>query len=89
MPMINGFVRIVKYYIDNLNQNNLLEITEGRFEKGMKSGYCRVISATSGSCEVGFYYRDDPKGKYCVYKADGTYLQEEGLYDKNCCKSKF
>ena len=57
------------------------EIEEGSYENGKKHGYCRVISAIDGSCEVGFFVNDEPKGKYAVYNLDGTFAKEEGLYE--------
>lgn len=58
----------------------IVEVSEGYFKDGKKNGYCRVISA-DGSCEVGFFEDDEPKGKYCKYALDGTYQSEEGLYE--------
>jgi len=58
----------------------IVEVTEGQFEEGKKQGYCRVISA-DGSCEVGFFDEDLPKGKFAKYNLDGTYAMEEGLYE--------
>ena len=84
MPIISGFARIIKYTIIN-NSKNILDITEGQFEKGEKSGYCRKISAVDGTCEVGFYYKDEPKGKWCMYNLEGYYAEEEGLYDGTTC----
>ena len=55
MPMLSGFARIIKYLINDKGNLNVLEITEGRFKNGMKSGYCRIISAITGNCEVGFF----------------------------------
>jgi len=55
MPMLNGFARVIKYIINDKDHCNVLEITEGSFEKGMKQGYCRIISAVTGKCEVGFF----------------------------------
>lgn len=57
------------------------EIEEGCYENGAKHGYCRIISARDGSCEVGFFVNDEPKGKYAMYNLDGTYAKEEGLYE--------
>ena len=42
----------------------IVEVSEGQFKDGKKQGYCRVISA-DGSCEVGFFDDDLPKGKFC------------------------
>lgn len=58
----------------------IVEVSEGHFTNGKKDGYCRVISG-DGSAEVGFFEDDEPKGKYCKYNLDGTYMQEEGLYE--------
>jgi len=44
---------------------------EGVFEKGAKNGYCRVIYANDGSCEVGHFEKDKPHGKYCKYSIGG------------------
>ena len=64
-------------------------IEEGCFENGKKHGYCRIISAKDGSCEVGFFVNDEPKGKYAMYNLDGTYAKEEGLYEgAQNCKTK-
>lgn len=51
----------------------LVSVEEGQFREGKKEGYCRIIHATDGSCEVGFFSKDLPMGKYCKYKLDGTY----------------
>lgn len=63
-----------------------MRVEEGGFKKGKKDGYCRVLKADTGNCEVGFFKEDQPMGKYCEYKLDGTYEQPEGLYEgeKNC-----
>lgn len=60
----------------NMKPENLEidDITEGQFKNGMKDGYCRVMHAKDGACEVGFFQKDAPMGKYCMYKADGTYI---------------
>lgn len=65
----------------------IVEVSEGFFKDGKKNGYCRVISA-DGSCEVGFYEDDEPKGKFCKYNPDGSYALEEGLYEgyQKCTK---
>ena len=39
------------------------------------------MHAKDGSCEVGFFVKNTPMGKYCMYKADGTYILPEGLYE--------
>lgn len=69
----------------NLKSENLEieSVQEGSFKEGLKDGYCRVMQATDGSCEVGFFQKDVPMGKYCMYKQDGTYLLPEGLYEGN------
>lgn len=75
----------------NLKPENLeIEtVEEGSFKKGFKDGYCRVMQARDGSCEVGFFQMNIPMGKYCMYKSDGTYLLQEGLYEgQGQCKSK-
>ena len=75
----------------NLNSENLeIEtVEEGSFKNGLKDGYCRVMQARDGSCEVGFFQKNIPMGKYCMYKSDGTYLLPEGLYEgQGQCKSK-
>ena len=62
---------------------------EGSFQQGKKHGYCRILSARDGSCELGFFIKDVPKGKYCKYNLDGSYDKEEGLYDnEQTCKTK-
>ena len=67
----------------------ITEVHEGRYENGLKHGYNRIISARDGSCEVGFFISDVPKGKYCKYNLDGTYDKEEGLYEnEQKCKTK-
>ena len=64
-------------------------VEEGAFKEGLKDGYCRVMQAHDGSCEVGFFQKNVPMGKYCMYKQDGTYLLPEGLYEgQGQCKSK-
>jgi hypothetical protein len=69
-----------------------LEITmveEGGYRNGMKDGYCRVLYADDGKCEVGFFQKNIPMGKYCMYKLDGSYILPEGLYEgQNSCKTK-
>ena len=47
------------------------------------------MQASDGSCEVGFFQKNVPMGKYCMYNADGTYRLHEGLYEgRGQCKSK-
>jgi hypothetical protein len=75
----------------NMNPLNLClqRVEEGQFSKGKKDGYCRIISAQDGKAQVGFFQEDKPMGKYCVYAADGTFDQPEGLYEGyGECKSK-
>lgn len=67
----------------------IAEVIEGQFKDGLKDGYCRVMSARDGSCQVGFFQKNVPMGKYCMYNLDGTYLLPEGLYEgEGQCKSK-
>ena len=67
----------------------MVNIEEGQFESGMKNGYCRVIHAKDGSCEVGFFTKNIPDGKYCHFKDDITYLSKEGYYNGNdYCKEE-
>lgn len=74
----------------NMDAENLeiLEVSEGRVIDGKKEGYNRVLSAEDGTCEVGFFNEDEPKGKYAKYNLDGTYASQEGLYEgfENCTK---
>ena len=64
-------------------------VIEGQFKEGLKDGYCRVMSARDGSCQVGFFAKNVPMGKYCMYNLDGTYILPEGLYEgEGQCKSK-
>lgn len=60
-------------------------IEEGQYVEGLKHGYCRVISAVDGSCEVGFFEEDMPRGKFCKFAADGSYEKPEGLYEGEKC----
>ena len=77
---------MINFEAKNLEIN---QVEEGRFENGLKQGYCRVMYAKDGSCEVGFFNKNAPMGKYCMYKADGTYILPEGLYEGiGKCKSK-
>ena len=64
-------------------------VEEGSYKNGLKDGYCRVMDARDGSCQVGFFLQGNPMGKYCMYKADGEYILPEGLYEgQGQCKSK-
>lgn len=75
----------------NMNAKNLeiKTVEEGCFKDGMKDGYCRLIDANTGNCEVGFFQKNVPMGKYCMYKLDGTYVLPEGLYEgQGQCKTK-
>ncbi len=54
---------------------------EGEFSKGEKNGYCRVISAKTGTCQLGFYKSNEPHGKWTSYKPDGSLAEPEGLYE--------
>lgn len=67
----------------NMNPSSLeiKMVEEGGYKNGLKEGYCRVLYATDGKCEVGFFQKDVPMGKYCMYKLDGTYILPEGLYE--------
>ena len=56
-----------------------MEMSEGKYESGTKSGYCRYLH--EDKCEIGFFHKDKPKGKYCVYGEDGSYIKPEGLYE--------
>ena len=48
-----------------------------------------MLKADTGNCEVGFFKENQPMGKYCEYKLDGTYAQPEGLYEgEGNCKTK-
>jgi len=57
-------------------------IEEGKFEKGVKNGYARVITPSQdAACQLGFFVDGAPKGKHVFYKQDGTFSKPEGLYD--------
>lgn len=46
----------------------IYKIEEGRFEKGIKNGYVRVLSSENeGTCELGFFVDGSPKGKHVFY----------------------
>ena len=89
--VLTGFARIITYLntSEDLELNpayyELVKVEEGQFEKGVKKGYCRCISAEDGSCELGFFQQDMPKGKYCKYNLDGSFQIPEGFYDKKSC----
>ena len=76
-----------------LTQNNnpenleLLSIEEGKYTTGKMNGYCRILDAEDGSCQVGFFNDNTPWGKYCKFAQDGSYELPEGLYEgkTNCC----
>ena len=59
--------------------------TEERYGKfgiaGMKNGYNRILHATDGSCELGWWVNDQVSGKYCKYKLNGEEELEEGYYE--------
>ena len=40
--------------------------------KGKKNGYCRVLDAVDGSCQVGFWRNDQPWGKFVKYNVYGN-----------------
>jgi len=78
--------KMINSKVENLEIDH---VTEGQFRDGLMDGYCRVMSARDGSCQVGFFQKGVPMGKYCMYNADGTYMLPEGLYEgHNQCKSK-
>ena len=77
--------------IDSSKPQNfhILEVTEGSLFYGEKSGYNRILNCVKGTCELGFFHEDEPRGKYCVYNLDGTFEKEEGLYENaQICKTK-
>jgi hypothetical protein len=64
-------------------------IEEGRFEKGIKNGYARVIKPDlENACQLGFFVDGEPKGKHVFYNQDGTFSKPEGLYNGNIVSSK-
>ena len=81
---ITGFARIIRYTIDD-DKNHLSSIEEGQYVKGLKQGYCRVIHASIGACEIGYFHEDQARGKYCAYALDGTFIKQEGLYKGEAC----
>lgn len=83
-PAITGFARIFRYTVTG-DDLHLKSIEEGEYSKGLKQGYCRVIHAEQGACEVGFFHEDQPRGKYCAYALDGSFVKKEGLYKGEAC----
>lgn len=81
---ITGFARIIRY-IQSGDELKLISVEEGEFKKGKKHGYCRVIHAEIGACEVGFFHEDKARGKYCAYSLDGSFIKKEGVYKGETC----
>ena len=87
---LTGYARIIQYTngtggaepdFSDPDKLHVFGISEGQYENGQKAGYCRLISAAQGNCELGFFHKDAPKGKYCAYAEDGSFIKPEGLYD--------
>mmetsp|Transcript_6802 Transcript_6802/g.11453 ORF Transcript_6802/g.11453 Transcript_6802/m.11453 type:complete len:162 (-) Transcript_6802:112-597(-) len=90
---LNGFARIVYYKATNGTpeeslQNELISVEEGQFSEGLKSGYCRLISAIDGSCAAGFHIKGIPNGKWTMYKSNGEFALPQGLYEGSNCTQK-
>ena len=60
---------------------DLVCVSEGSILLGKLDGYGRRMNANTGITEVGFFAQDVPTGKYCQYRADGTFELPEGLYE--------
>ena len=86
---VTGYARIVYYKSNNGTTDpdhcELEQIVEGEFNQGKIEGYSRGISAINGSCSAGFHHDGIPNGKWCYYKADGTFSQTEGIYEGQRC----
>jgi hypothetical protein len=83
---LTGWARIIYYEsattLKLASQNcSIASMEEGEFTKGEKNGYCRVISAKTGACQLGFYKDNEPHGKWTSYKPDGSLAEPEGLYE--------
>lgn len=53
------------------NQNWILSIKEGRFHKGKAEGYQRQLMGFNGHCKLGFFFEDEPYGKFVEYDISG------------------
>ena len=86
---LTGYGRMISYKSNNSNPdpafNNIDSVVEGQFQKGLKHGYCRGISAIDGSCAAGFHKEGIPNGKWTFYKPDGHFGKPEGLYEGSTC----
>ena len=49
---------------------------EGQYENGKKNGFCKVLSASDGSGEVGWFKDGIPWGKYMKYSSGGENILE-------------
>jgi len=77
---LTGFGRFIEYRCmsknrhdqpdptcDNRKGNWVLKIKEGQFYKGMADGYQRQLVGMNGHCKVGYFYEDEPYGKFVEY----------------------
>lgn len=82
---VTGYARIIYYKsvsgIPSPDNSEIEMVVEGEFREGLMDGYCRGISAINGSCSVGYHLAGLPQGKFCSYKLDGTFMQQEGIYE--------
>ena len=89
---VTGFARIVYYKsvsgVPTAENAELEMIIEGEFKEGLMNGYCRGMSAINGGCSTGFHVAGLPQGKFCSYKLDGTFAQEEGIYEGKKCTQR-
>lgn len=64
---INDFDPSVKNNTDNW----LLTIKEGRFHRGKAEGYQRQLFGFNGHCKLGYFFEDEPYGKFVEYDIQG------------------
>ena len=88
-PYVNGYARIIMYKtvngVPSVENSEIEQVIEGHFTEGLMSGYCRGISAINGGCSTGYHSAGIPQGKFCTYKLDGTFSQQEGIYEGRKC----
>ena len=60
-------------------------MAEGELYKGRYSGFVRHINAFNGYCKIGYYQEGEPYGKWCEFKSDGSFWQQEGLWKGSDC----
>ena len=63
-------------------KNWIMFIKEGEFYKGMAEGFQRQLYGYNGFCKLGYFYENEPYGKFVEYDIDGNEVQKMGVYAK-------